>query len=71
MGQTMRFGEVLDAADQLSPEEQETLVEILQRRLAQNSRKKLAEEIQEARQQFNEGRCQPTTPDELLKEILS
>ena len=34
MNQVMAFGEVLEAADQLSPEDQQALVAILSRRLA-------------------------------------
>lgn len=66
----MPFGEVLEAADQLSPEEQEELIAILHRRLAQAGRQQLTAEIQEARQEFADGQCRPVTPDELMREIL-
>jgi hypothetical protein len=69
MAQGLAFGEVLEAADQLSREEQEELIAILHRRLAQAARQRLAAEIQEARQEFSEGRCLPATPDELMGEI--
>lgn len=71
MEQTMPFGEVLDAIDKLSREEQETLLDIVQRRIAERGRKQLATEIREVRQEFEAGRCQPITADELMKEILS
>jgi hypothetical protein len=71
MEQLMPFGEVLEAIDQLSLDEQETLLDIVQRRIAERGRKLLAAEIQEARQEFAAGRRQPTTADELMKEILS
>jgi hypothetical protein len=64
------FAEVLEAADQLSQEEQEELIAILQRRLAQAARQRLAAAVREASQEFAEGRCTPTTPDELMREIL-
>jgi hypothetical protein len=70
MSQVLPFGEVLEAADHLSQDEQEELVAILNRRLAQAARQRLAGEIKEARQEFAEGRCFPTTPDELMGEIL-
>ena len=38
MAQTLPFGEVLDAADRLTVDEQETLVAILRRRLAEQGR---------------------------------
>ena len=70
MIQALPFGDVLEAADQLSPEDQQALIAILHRRLAQAGRQRLATEIQEARQEFAAGLCRPTTPDELMREIL-
>ena len=71
MAQTMLFGEVLEAIDKLSLEEQETLLNILHRRTAQLSRQILVAEVREARQDFSEGRCSPVSVDELMGEILS
>ena len=70
MTHVMPFGEVLEAADHLSQDEQAELIAILNRRLAQANRQRLAAEIQEARQDFAEGRCLPASPDELMREIL-
>ena len=71
MEQLVSFGEVLESIEKLSLDEQETLMDIVQRRIAERSRKVLRAEIQEVRQEFTEGRCQPATADELMKEILS
>jgi hypothetical protein len=65
------FGEVLEAADRLTHEEQEDLVAILQRRLVEQGRRRLAEEVREAREEFNSNGCRPATADELIDEILS
>ena len=70
MTHALPFAEVLEAADHLSQDEQQELIAILNRRLAQAARQRLAEEVQEARQQFAEGRCLPTTPEELMREIM-
>jgi hypothetical protein len=67
----MRFGEVLEAAAQLSLEEQEGLVEVLRHRVIELRREDLAAEIRQAREEFDAGQCEPTTPDDLLKTILS
>jgi hypothetical protein len=67
----MLFGDVLEAVDNLSLEEQETLIDILHRRVIERARKRLAAEIQEARREFADGRCRPTTTDEIMEEILS
>ena len=70
MTQPLRFDEVLDAADQLSPDEQRELIAILNRRLALASRRRLVDEVEEARKDFAEGRCLPATPDEIMRKIL-
>jgi hypothetical protein len=70
MHHELPFGQVLDAADHLTHEEQEELVAILNRRLSQAARQRIATEIHEARQEFAEGRCAPVSPDDLMREIL-
>ena len=70
MTHVLQFGEVLEAADRLSHDEQEELIDILHRRLAQASRQRLVAEIKESRQEFAEGHCLPTTPSELMREIM-
>ena len=49
MTRAMPFGEVLEAADQLSPEDQQVLIAILHRRLTQAGRQRIVAEVQEAR----------------------
>ena len=70
MPQSKSFGEVLEAADQLSSDEQKELAHIINRRLADAARHRVAAEIQEARQEFGAGRCVPATPDEIMREIM-
>ena len=70
MTHLLPFGEVLEAADQLCQDEQEELIAILNRRLTQAARQRLVAEVQEARQEFAEGRCSPATPGELMREIM-
>ncbi len=69
MAHTSQFSDVLEAADNLSHAEQEELIDILQRRLhkrhaANRSRNPIC------KQEFAAGQCSPTTPSELLHEIL-
>ena len=71
MESVMTFGEVLEAADQLSLDEQETLADLLHRRTIERRRQQLALEMAEARQEYEAGDCQPVTPDELMAEILA
>ena len=71
MENVLAFGEVLEAADELPLEEQETLIEVIRRRVIERRREELAREIQDAQKEFQAGQCRPTTPDELMTEILS
>jgi hypothetical protein len=66
-----RFHVVVEAADCLSVDEQETLVAVLNRRLADRRRAELAEDVREGRREFKRGALRPTAPDKIMKEILS
>jgi hypothetical protein len=65
------FGQVLDWADGLTLDEQENLVSILQRRMADRRRAELARAVKEAREEFKSGRVRPATAAEILKRIVS
>jgi hypothetical protein len=65
------FAEILEAADQLPLEDQENLIDILQKRLRDGRRANLVKDVQEAQKEFVEGKCQPVTPEQLMEEILS
>ena len=71
MDQQGHFGEVLEAVSTLSADEQMTLVDIVARRLAEEGRRRIVADVQEARKDFAEGRCDPTTIDKLRDEIFS
>lgn len=55
----------------MTAEDQEALVEIVRRRSLDRGRKRLTSEAEEAQRELTEGRCRPTTPGELMDEILS
>lgn len=63
------FGQVLEWADELSPDEQESLVSILQRRLREQRRAELVAAVREARREFSSGRCRPASPSQIMKKI--
>ena len=71
MTQTPVFGDVLDAADRLSTDDQQELIEILKRRLAEAGRRRVVEEVRQARAEFAAGQCKPSTVDEIMGEIES
>ena len=65
------FGQVLEWADALSLEEQESLVDVLQRRLREQRRAELVKAVKEARKEFKAGHCRPASPGEIIKKILA
>ncbi|MGQ4809989.1 hypothetical protein NKDENANG_03432 [Candidatus Entotheonellaceae bacterium PAL068K] len=71
MAKALLFGEVLEAIETLSLEDQETLKEILHRRLIEPRREALVQDVQQAQREFQVGQCRPVTPEELMKEIVS
>lgn len=71
MEHAMAFGDILEAADRLSEEEQETLVDVLRRRIAERGRKRLLADVEESRKEFAAGLCRTATPDQIIKEALS
>ncbi|HVN80903.1 MAG TPA: hypothetical protein VMW38_18065 [Terriglobia bacterium] len=71
MDKIMSFGEILEAADQMAQEDQETLIEVLKSRLRDRHRAEQVRAVQEAQAEYRRGECRPATPDELMGEILS
>lgn len=65
------FAEILDRADELPLESQETLIRILQNRLRDKRRAERVRDVEEAQQEFALGKCQSVTPEQLMEEILS
>jgi hypothetical protein len=71
VGGMKTFGQVLEWADELPLEEQESLVSILQRRLREQRRAELVQAVKEARKEFRAGRCRPASPAGIMKKILA
>lgn len=71
MASRLPYREILEGAEGLSVEEQEALVETLRNRLRDRRRAELARDVQAAQEEFAQGRSQPSTPAELIREILS
>ncbi|GEM_PF-426917 len=71
MQQRQSFSEVLEAIDALSLEDQEVLLDIVERRVNERTRQQLACDIQQARAEFAQGQCQSTSVESLMADILS
>lgn len=65
------FDQALDAVEVLSPEEQEDLLLIVRRRLAEAGRQRLLANIEEARREYAEGKARVMSVDEIMREITS
>lgn len=66
----VNFAEVVEAAGKLSVEEQETLLEILGRRVSDLKRKLLAIQVDAAQAEFDAGKLSTTTPQQIIDEAL-
>jgi len=64
------FDEILEAANQLPVEDQETLIDILNRRIHDRHRTEILKDIKAAQKEFKKNQCRPVSPEELMKEIL-
>lgn len=71
MSQTIssRFQQAIESVEQLSPDDQALLIEIVRRRLIEQRRDELAEEIAEARAAYQQGKVQRGTVADLMKEL--
>jgi hypothetical protein len=63
------FSDVVDAADNLSVDEQETLLEILRRRIAKRNRDALVRDVADARAEFHSGKTRATSVSEIMDEV--
>ena len=63
------FSEIVDAADHLSGDEQNALMELLRRRIAARNRESLARDVAEARAEFQGGRLRTASASEIIAEV--
>ena len=63
------FDDVRDAAEKLSADEQQDLIAMLNHRLAEAGRRRVADDVRQARAEFAAGQCRPTTAADLLREV--
>ena len=63
------FQQAIESVENLSLEDQEILLDLLQKRLNQAKRTKLSQEITEVRQEFAEGKIQYGSVEQFLAEV--
>lgn len=71
MQAALPFGQVLEAVDALPLEEQEELMQVVRQRIIEQRRRHVVGEVAEAEAEFEAGRCEARTPEELMREIRS
>ena len=69
MSKQNTFDDVLDAAEQLDADAQAELVAVLNRRLAERGRERVAATVAQARQELTAGQCQPMSAAEIIEQI--
>lgn len=67
----MSFSDVVDVVSNLSLDEQESLMEIIHQRMIEKGRERILADIEEGRREYREGLLQPTTPEEIAKDLSS
>ena len=71
MNQPNAFADALDAVEQLDADAQAELLAVLNRRLAERGRERVAAAVAQARREFAAGQCQAMTPAEIVHEAQS
>ncbi len=66
---TSEFQKVLETVEALPLEEQEILIDIIEKRISQKKRAKLVQEVREAQQDYAEGRVQRGSVADLIAEL--
>lgn len=65
------FADVLEAADDLSLDAKQELIDILHKRTVEERRQELARNIKQARSEFRNGKAKAASVSDLMKDILS
>ena len=65
------YGQVLDSIEALPDEQQESLVDIVRKRLAERRRAALVKSVGAARKEFKTGKQRPANPSEIMRKILA
>jgi len=64
------YGQVLDSIEALPDEQQESLVDIVRKRLAERRRAALVKSVGGARKEFKAGKLRPASPAEIMRKVL-
>ena len=65
------YGQMLGDIDKLPEDQQESLVDTVQKRLAERRRSELVKAVGEARREYRTGKLRRATPSEIMRKILA
>lgn len=71
MSAQVRFADLIEMIDRLPLDKRESLVEIVQKRIGDDERRRMEASVRAARREHKRGHCKPTTPEDLMREILA
>ena len=63
------FAQTLDVIESLPVDEQEDVLEVLQRRLIERRRDELIATVKQARKEFAAGKCKPVSVGAILRQV--
>lgn len=63
------FAQTLDVIESLPVAEQEGVLEVLQRRLAERRRAELIATVKESRKEFAAGKCKPASVAAIMRQV--
>ena len=66
---TSKFNEILEQIDNLSYADQETLIDIVKKRLIESRRDEIADNIQKAHQQYESGNVVRGSVEDIINEL--
>lgn len=65
----MSFAQTLDVIESLPVDEQEDVLEVLKRRLAEHRRVELIATVKQSRKEFASGKCKPTSVASIMRQV--
>ncbi len=69
MSNTLQFGQVLEMIDNLSTDEQDDLINIIRHRQIEKRREEIAQNINQARQDYQQGKVLGGNVDDIIAEL--
>jgi hypothetical protein len=66
-----RFADLVEMIDRLPLEQRESLVDIMRKRNTDDARRRVAASIRAAKREHRQGKSTPTTPEDIMREILA